>query len=475
MSIDQTLLIWINQGWADPGLDFLFGWISEQLWFSFPLLIGLLVYLCKRYTQDGVKLWLLLILTVGMGDMLGNLLKAYFSMPRPCFELFDLLRVPGDGALQQCDAAATGMPSNHALNFFAVTAVVAYATRRAALSGLLLLISLAVGLSRIYLAKHYPSQVLAGAGIGALFGWGFAWLGLRSFYFGRRFLQPAAAVSSIDEPSQRVARVSLLQRLLTGRGNGSSNPWLIWLPAGVSLLGLLLIGATGTNQALFLTLNRLGLMTGDPLWANLTLLGDTLVALVMLSPLVRERPDMLKAMLIAILFATLWVHILKPWLDNPRPLAVLGTEQVHLIGKALYQHSFPSGHTTTAFSLAGIYVMSRAHPLVAAAALALATLVGLSRAVVGVHWPLDILAGVFGGWLSAVLGMRLARFGSWQPGRWAQLGVLLILTGCALGLLYNRNLGYPQAIPLQMLIGLFGLVYLLAVIRQIWKQPRVNE
>ena len=472
MSLDQDLLIRINQSWADPGLDFLLGWISEQLWFSLPLLLGLLVYLRRQYQQDGVRLWLLLILAVIMGDMLGNLLKAIFAMPRPCYDLFTLLRPPGGGAPRQCDAALTGMPSNHALNFFAATALLAYATRRIGVSGLLLLISLAVGLSRIYLAKHYPSQVLTGAVIGALFGWGFGWLGLRSFVFGRRFLQPVVTQSGGFDTVQALSPVALRQRLLVPSGTGEPHPLLVWLPPALSLLGFLVIAASGTNQALFLQWNRLGLLSGDPLWADLTLLGDTLVALVLLAPLVRRRPEMLKAVLLTVLFATLWVHILKPLLDSPRPLAVLGSEQVHLIGEALYRHSFPSGHTTTALALAGIYVLSRVHPLLSTAALGLALLVGLSRAAVGAHWPLDILAGVFGGWLSVVLAMRVARFGRWQPGRWTRLRLLAILSGCALALLLSRDLGYPQAIPLQMLIGLFGLVYLGSGMREVWNSAR---
>jgi len=472
VSLDQDLLMRINQGWADPGLDFLFGWISEQLWFSLPLLLGLLIWLRRQYHHNGVKLWLLLILTVIMGDMLGNLLKAWFAMPRPCFDLFDLLRPPGGGAPRQCDAAFTGMPSNHALNFFAVTALLAYATRRVGLSGLFLLISLAVALSRIYLAKHYPSQALAGAVIGALFGWAFAWLGLRSFDFGRYFLQAAATQQGGIDAAQGPSPVAPRQHWLGPWEGGEPNPLLVWLPPALCLLGLLAIAVTGSNQALFQQWNRLGLLSGDPLWSNLTLLGDTLVALVLLAPLVRRRPEMLKAVLLAVLFATLWVHILKPLFDLPRPLAMLGPEQVHLIGKALYRHSFPSGHTTTAFALAGVYVLSRVHPLLSITALGLALLVGLSRAAVGAHWPLDILAGAFGGWLSVVLAMRLARIGNWRPGRWTLLGVLAILGGCALALLFSRDLGYPQAIPLQMLIGLFGLVYLVSGIREVWNGSR---
>jgi hypothetical protein len=71
-----------------------------------------------------------------------------------------------------------------------------------------------------------------------------------------------------------------------------------------------------------------------------------------------------------------------------------------------------------------------------------------------------------------VLAMRLARIGNWRQGRWTRLGVLAILGGCALALLFSRDLGYPQAIPLQMLIGLFGLVYLVSGMREVWNGSR---
>ncbi len=448
MSLDASVLLWINQVWADPGLDFLFLWVSERLLFSLPLLLGLLIYLQRHFQRDGIRLWLLLVLAVILGDMLGNLLKAHFAMPRPCFDLFELLRPPGGGSPRQCDAATTGMPSSHALNFFAVAAFLTYAIRKASLSLLLFAVSLAVGLSRIYLAKHYPSQVLAGALIGGVFGWIFAWLGLRSFVFGQRFLQRQGSAAGGSHRSKAArADGSWLHRLLAPQGpastGGAPNPLWIWLPLGLSLLAMLLVGLTDTNQALFSQLNRLGPLTGDGLWSNLTLLGDTLVALALLAPFIRHRPEMLKAVLLTVLFAALWVHGLKPLLDNPRPLGMLAPEQVHLIGRALYHYSFPSGHTTTAFALAGVIILARVHPVLAATVLGLACLAGLSRAVVGAHWPLDILAGVFGGWLSAWLGIRLARRVSWQPGRWTHLGLLAILAGCALVLLFSRNSGLP--------------------------------
>ena len=465
MSVDTSILLWINQGWADPGLDFVFQWVSGRGGFSFPLLLILLFVFWQRLRGDGVRLWLLLILGVGLGDVLGNLLKEAIAQPRPCFDLFQQLRAAGDGVLRQCDAATTGMPSNHALNFFAVAVFVTVALRSLRLGLVLFLIACLVGLSRIYLGKHYPSQVLAGASIGLLFGYLWVWSGLQSFDFGRRIWSGAGGAVKGEVTGRAVSHqrgIDPMAFLHIGRRTADLS-WsapVVWMPLLLVALLAMLIWLTDTNRLLFQILNQLGPIQGDALWANLTLLGDTLVAFALLSLFVRQRLDIVGALLIAALLATLWVHGLKPMVDNPRPLVMLGNDAVHVIGQALKSHSFPSGHTTTAFTLAGVIILRGVHPLLALSLLILALLAGLSRAVVGAHWPLDILAGIFGGWLSAVLGVWIAQHWALKAGYRLRLLLMLFLAVCALGLLITRDLGYPQAIALQMLIGLAALGYL---------------
>ena len=466
MTFDETLLIWINQGWADPGLDFIFQWVSSRVGFSLPLLFMLLLIFRRRFQRDGLRLWLLMVACVVTGDLLGNLLKQAFSLPRPCFDLYELLRPLGGGAPKQCQAPISGMPSNHALNFFAVATFVGYALRRRALSLSLFGIALLVGVSRIYLAKHYPSQVLVGALLGVAFGFAFAWIGLRSFAFGVRLRsahrKAGSAVTLAEDGRTETAPLlplSILSQLLSttyrGQGLDIKN---VWMPLLLLLSATLLVWWNGWNSALFLWLNQLGPATSDQLWSNLTLLGDTLVAFAILNLFTRQRPDIVGGLFLAALFATLWAQGLKPLLDISRPLAELG-DQVHVIGQALRSQSFPSGHATTAFTLAGVIILRGVHPLLALIVVTLAVLAALSRAVVGAHWPLDIMAGAFGGWLSAALGVWLAQYWRLQPGRWLQLSMLLFLTLCAGALLITRELGYPQAIGLQILIGLAGFIY----------------
>jgi membrane-associated phospholipid phosphatase len=227
-----------------------------------------------------------------------------------------------------------------------------------------------------------------------------------------------------------------------------------WLVPALAALAFVAVYALDANRALFLLLNKAGLATSDVLWANITVLGDGMVAFALCLPLWRRRPDLLWALAFLALLGTLWVHGTKPFIDVPRPPAVLGAE-VHVIGRAYQAHSFPSGHATTAFALAGLLALVLASRWWTGALVALATLVAISRAVVGVHWPLDILAGAFGGWLAAVLalwlGQRTQRFGERALVQWT---LAALLAACAVALVLGYPDDYPQAVLFQRVIGI---------------------
>lgn len=202
-----------------------------------------------------------------------------------------------------------------------------------------------------------------------------------------------------------------------------------WAPPAAALLLGLGVAATGSNTALFHWFNGWSAWTGDTLWADVTVLGNTVFVFALLLPFRWRRPDIMFAGFLAAVPATLWADVLKPLLNTPRPAAVLGPTAIHVIGPVLTAHSFPSGHTTAIFTLAGVIALSLASarwrwPLLAAAAL-----IGLARCVVGAHWPLDVLGGAFGGWFSAWAGVAAGR-------RWRALGtrprVQAALTGVCL-------------------------------------------
>ncbi len=232
---------------------------------------------------------------------------------------------------------------------------------------------------------------------------------------------------------------------------------LVWL-LPVAALVLLWPLSGPANQTWFLALNGLAARLPDVLWSDLTVLGDTLVALCLLLPFLRRRPDLVLAALLASLPATLLSHGIKDGLALLRPFAVLG-DQVHVIGPYLKAGSFPSGHTTTIFVLATVLALGLRARGAVPALLVLALLVGLSRIAVGAHWPLDVAGGLLCGWLSGLIGLYLAgRFKILQ--RPAVLaGVRGFLVACALVLLVRYDSGYPLARSFEQALALAVLVF----------------
>ena len=72
-----------------------------------------------------------------------------------------------------------------------------------------------------------------------------------------------------------------------------------------------------------------------------------------------------------------------------------------------HSKSFPSGHAATSFACATVLAVlaPRAAPLF----LVLAVAIAYSRLYVGVHWPLDVLAGALIGLVTALLLLSVAR------------------------------------------------------------------
>jgi undecaprenyl-diphosphatase len=80
--------------------------------------------------------------------------------------------------------------------------------------------------------------------------------------------------------------------------------------------------------------------------------------------------------------------------NRPRPASV------HMVLAAPDRFSLPSGHSTSAWAIA--ISVALAVPPLAAPILIWATLVAASRVVLGVHYPLDVVAGIVLGSLSAL-------------------------------------------------------------------------
>lgn len=93
------------------------------------------------------------------------------------------------------------------------------------------------------------------------------------------------------------------------------------------------------------------------------------------------------------------VQSLKKILGRERPYKII--EQLNTFGINLKDYSFPSGHTTASFTIAT--VLSLNIPVVSLFVFLLATIVGMSRIYLGVHYPTDVVAGIVLGVGSSIL------------------------------------------------------------------------
>jgi membrane-associated phospholipid phosphatase len=234
-----------------------------------------------------------------------------------------------------------------------------------------------------------------------------------------------------------------------------------WIVLGVPFLALTLLGVVelgGLNTSLFYSFNRLSIHTGTVLWAHLTILGDGLVCAVFLLPWIRRRPDRVWGGILGALVMFVILRIFKGTLNLPRPLGVLPEESVIVIGPGHRRSAFPSGHTATVFLFFGIWALSERQRLRSLLLILPPILLGISRMVVGVHWPADILAGAALGWTSAWVGLRWAGRVPWGMGRRGSLtlGALLLISAGVM--LVIDHTGYPGVIWFQRLLagGLLG-------------------
>jgi undecaprenyl-diphosphatase len=167
-AFDERLLLALRSA-SDPSDPLGPGWLEELmrdvtglgstvvLTFITLSVAGLLALEGKRHAA------LFVIAAVGGGMLLSTLLKLGFDRPRP--EL-----VP-HGALVYTASFPSGHATVSAVVYLTLGALLARVQQRLVLKlyllGLAILLTVAVGISRIYLGVHWPSDVLADWAIGA--------------------------------------------------------------------------------------------------------------------------------------------------------------------------------------------------------------------------------------------------------------------------------------------------------------------
>ena len=139
-------------------------------------------------------------------------------------------------------------------------------------------------------------------------------------------------------------------------------------------------------------------------WLGLTHLGGATITISSaIVPLWASGPvgTAARGALFTLVLSHILVQFVKRTVGRPRPTHDGVWRSLATVPD---RFSFPSGHSAAAMSIAFAYAM--VFPPLAAVLIPIAVLVGLSRVVVGVHYPGDVLTGQLLALLVGVVVMR---------------------------------------------------------------------
>jgi len=188
----------------------------------------------------------------------------------------------------------------------------------------------------------------------------------------------------------------------------------------------LIIKFVYSRESIYFAVNSFNSLWADAIMPYITDLGEGFTVLI-LSAIIALY-SYRKALLLASSFAvtSITAQILKYIFDAPRPRVYFVHElsRIHFV-KGLYilgTHSFPSGHTVTAFSAGVVITYLCKNKGWGIPALLVAMLVGYSRMYLSQHFFEDVMAGSVIGvivtvfWLSWLDSKQFIHSGKWERG-----------------------------------------------------------
>jgi membrane-associated phospholipid phosphatase len=159
---DYALFQWFNRGVVNPVFDVLMPILSGNPLFK-PGLAVLAIALFWKGGRRGIFCALMLAATLAVGETGTGILKRTVGRPRPYATHPETRMLAGKGL-------NGSMPSGHAAIWAGAAMVAAAYFPRS--RKVMFPLAAGVGISRMYVGVHYPSDVLAGWAWGAFYGWG---------------------------------------------------------------------------------------------------------------------------------------------------------------------------------------------------------------------------------------------------------------------------------------------------------------
>jgi undecaprenyl-diphosphatase len=163
--MDEGLFWAINAAFDTPSWGrIMLAVTSPEMWVA-PAVFATGAFLARKKKLAAIAI-LAAILAAALGDALAhNVIKPAAARKRPCAALEHVHITDGVGCTD-----SFSFPSNHAVNTFAVAAAAGAVFPPSLL--VLAPVAVMVGLSRVAVGVHYPSDVAAGALLGILIGVG---------------------------------------------------------------------------------------------------------------------------------------------------------------------------------------------------------------------------------------------------------------------------------------------------------------
>ncbi len=166
LSLDSEILLLINHC-SNALLDDAMVRLSSTWTWMLILLAVLFVVFKNRPWREGVAIVVCIALCILVADQISSsLIKPWVARFRPGHDpelMFRVRLITGRGGLY-------GFVSSHAANAFAVATFCALLFRHGVTSACLLCYASAVSFSRVYLAKHFPGDILFGGILGVIVG-----------------------------------------------------------------------------------------------------------------------------------------------------------------------------------------------------------------------------------------------------------------------------------------------------------------
>lgn len=161
--LDQDLFFYLNS-LHHPILD-QFMWLLSNKWSSIPLYILILFWLFQKFNTQTLWIMIGIGLSILFADQTCTQIKKRVQRFRPSNQI----QTQEVHIVQNYRGGDYGFPSSHAANSMVVAIwVVLFRPKKHGIIGIFLWCFL-VSYSRIYLGVHFPSDILAGWLIGAIY------------------------------------------------------------------------------------------------------------------------------------------------------------------------------------------------------------------------------------------------------------------------------------------------------------------